>query len=87
MDRPSFFQIKEAVVKNVCAPDDSEWEDLSTSKVVRTSTKREGDAELGMILLIGIAAGFGYTFNEISLLASVEQDVYEFKLQKFNNRL
>lgn len=84
--RPTIFQIKEAIIKNTCPPDDDEKEDLSTSKVVRTSIKREGDAELGMILLIGISHAFGYSFNEISLLASVGHDEYEFKLGKYQTR-
>lgn len=87
MSRPTIFQIKEAIIKNVCAPDAEELEDLATSKIIRTSTKREGDAELGIILLIGISAMFGYPYHEISMLTSVEYDEYEFKLKKFRARL
>lgn len=81
------FQIKEAVVKNVCAPDASEFEILSTSKIIRTSTKMEGDAELGMILLIGVATLYGHDFEEISAVGSVEEEEYHFKLGKFSSRL
>lgn len=81
--KPSIFQIKQAVVKNTCAPDESEWEQLSTSKVVRTSIRMEGDAELGLVLLIGMADAYGHGFEEIHSLASVERDEYDYKLAKF----
>lgn len=85
--KPTIFQIKEAIIKNVCAPDETEFEVLSTSKLIRTSTKMEGDAELGMILLIGVATLYGHDFEEISALGSVEEEEYQFKLGKFSGRL
>lgn len=85
--QPTVLQIKEAIVKNVCAPDETEFEVLSTSKIIRTSTKMEGDAELGMILLIGVSTLYGHDFEEISMLGSVEEEEFHFKLGKFSARL
>ena len=85
--QPTIFQIKEGIVKNVCATDETEFEILSTSKIIRTSTKMEGDAELGMILLIGMATLYGYPYEEVSALGSVEEEEYTYKLGKFRHRL
>lgn len=80
------FEIMEAVKKNVCAPGEEEMEDYTISRCVRASTKNEGDSQVGIVLFVGIATDYNYTYSDISTIASLEFEEYRFKLSKYKRK-
>jgi hypothetical protein len=86
MKRPTMFQIQEAIKKNVCPPDESEVGDFTISRSIRASIKRESDSQLGIILFVGVSHDYGYSFGDISSIASLERKEYLFKLSKYKRK-
>jgi hypothetical protein len=80
------FQIQEAIRKNICAPDEAESDDFTVSRIIRASTKREGDSQLGVVLFVGLADELGYKYHDIESIASLQRDEYKFKLSKFRRK-
>lgn len=76
--------IREAILKNTARPTSGEEKKFTIPKVLRTSTSREGDSELGLILFCGIANELGMTIDEIVLSLSVDAAEARFKIQKFS---
>lgn len=86
-NRPSMFQIQEAIRANICPPDADEQQDLTISKYIRASVKREGDSQLGLLLFVGISKEYNYSFNDISSIASLEYEEYRNKLAKYSSKV
>lgn len=81
------FQILEAIKKNVCAPGPDELDEFTISRAIRASTKMEGDSQLGLLLFVGVCCWYNYGYPDISALASLEYEEYQFKRNKFHRKL
>lgn len=78
------LRIKEAITKNVCHPTAGEEKRFTVSKLLRTSTSREGDSEVGLILFCGIADELGLTTDEIVIILSVDAEEARFKIKRYS---
>jgi hypothetical protein len=82
--KPTMFQIREAITKNVC---DSGDEQYKVVKDMRANSKLEGDSQLKMVLFVGLATSHGYTQSDIMLLAHLQKKEYTYKLRKFRRKM
>lgn len=82
--KPTMFQIREAITKNVCDCGDEMY---TIVKDMRANSKLEGDSQLKMVLFVGLAHSYGYTQTDIMLLAHLQKKEFTYKLRKFRRKM
>lgn len=82
----NFWRIREAVLKNTCRPLPEE-SPAHDPKSLRVSILREGDSQVGIILLIGVALELGFNHDQITTYEGVEKKEIMNKLELYNHKV
>jgi hypothetical protein len=82
----NLMKLREAVLKNTARPGNDESKGVA-EKPLRTSQYWEGDAEMGVILFIGIAMSYGFTPFELTQFVAVEREQVLFKNEHYNKMM
>lgn len=83
-----FKKLENAVVVNICRPDDEEIKKVALHRKIKASASMEGDSQIGLVLFIGIATNdFDQNGKEIAEYLSCNPDEYRYKLKKYTRKL